>query len=305
MRSLILVTAGWSLVAACVAPTIALAQGTSIFVTPETPTRGGLVQVVIRPPRPTTDFSPVVTGHLAGQPLHFERDVTGAFRSLGGIPVGTTGSIPITIEIAVSEDSTIHHFERIPIDSGSFGSEKLSVDPRFSTAPDSTLRARINRETAAAVRVYRNAHNTPRYWSGPFRRPINGRITSPFGKGRLFNGKLRSRHTGTDFDGEPGDSVRVVNTGVVALTGSFYYAGNVVYLDHGRGLVTVYMHLSQIDVEIGDVVSTGDVIGLVGATGRVTGPHLHLQAKYGTVTVNALDLFDIDATLFGTLVAQP
>ncbi len=300
MRTLILVTAGSFAIAG-----IATAQGTSIFVTPEAPTRGGLVQVVIRPPRLTADFPPVVTGHLAGQSLHFERDVTGAYRSLGGIPIGTTGTIPISIEIALSEDSTIHHFERIPIDSGSFGSERLSVDPRFSTAPDSALRARIDRESAAAVRVYRNAHNTPRHWSGPFLRPIDGRITSPFGQGRLFNGELRSRHTGTDFDGEAGDSVRVVNTGVVALTGSFYYAGNVVYLDHGKGLVTVYMHLSEIDVEIGDVVSTGAVIGLVGATGRVTGPHLHLQAKYGTVTVNALDLFDIDATLFGAPVAQP
>ena len=302
MRSLILITVG-SLV--CAAPTVALAQGTSIFVSPETPTRGGLVQVVIRPPRLTEDFSPVVTGHLAGQPLHFERDVTGAYRSLGGVPIGTTGSIPITIEIAVSEDSTIHHFERIPIDSGSFGSESLRVDPRFSTAPDSALRARIDRETAAAVRTYRNAHNTPRYWDGPFLRPIDGPITSPFGKGRLFNGELRSRHTGTDFDGETGDSVRVVNTGVVALTGSFYYAGNVVYVDHGQGLVTVYMHLSEIGVAVGDKVSTGDVVGLVGETGRVTGPHLHLQAKYGTVTVHALDLFDVDATLFGTPVAQP
>jgi murein DD-endopeptidase MepM/ murein hydrolase activator NlpD len=231
--------------------------------------------------------------------------VTGAFRSLGGIPIGTTGSIPITIEIVISPDSSIHFFERIPIDSGSFGTEALSVDPKFSTPPDSALRERIDRESRAAVRVYRNAHNSPRRWEGPFRRPLDGRITSPFGKGRLFNGELRSRHSGTDFDGDTGDSVRVVNSGVVALTGSFYYAGNVVYVDHGQGLLTVYMHLSKIEVDVGDVLSTGDLIGLVGATGRVTGPHLHLQAKYGTVTVNALDLFDIDATVFQAPAAQP
>ena len=292
---------GWLALAALVFAAPSAAQngdGVTVLWSPATPIRGSLVQLVVRPTRLTEDFSPIVSGHLSGQPLHFERDATGAFRTLGGIPIGSTGSIPITISIQISDDSTIHHFDRIPIDSGAFGTEALSVDPRFSAAPDSALRARIDRESAAAVRVYRNAHNSPRRWDGSFERPLPGRITSPFGKGRVFNGEIRSRHTGTDFDGDPGDSVRVVNHGVVAMIGAFYYAGNVVYVDHGFGLVTVYMHLSEVGVAVGDIVSTGDVIGLVGATGRVTGPHLHLQAKYGTVTVNALDLFEVDASLF-------
>ncbi len=273
-------------------------DGAVVLWTPEKPIRGGIVQVVVRPTRVDGDGPARITGTLAGQPLHFERDAAGGFRSLGGIPVGTSGSIPVTVEIALTADSSIHHFTRIPVDSGMFGVEALSVDPRYSAAPDSALQARISRESAAAVRVYRGAHNAPRRWQGPFARPLPGRITSPFGKGRVFNGELRSRHSGTDFDGESGDTIRVVNSGVVALTGSFYYAGNVVYVDHGGGLVTVYMHMSEITVNVGDTVATGDVLGLVGATGRVTGPHLHLQAKYGTVTVNALDLFEIDARLF-------
>ena len=263
--------------------------------------RGSLIQIIVRPLVPTDEASAVpVRGHLAGQPLHFERDATGAYRSLAGIPIGANATIPMTLDITVSPDSTEYYSLRVPVDSGAFGFEQLSVDPRFSAQPDSALQDRIRREARAARRVYEQSHDTERLWRGAFGRPIDGRITSPYGKGRMFNGTLRSRHLGTDFDGEAGDTVRAVNRGVVALVGDFYYSGNVVYVDHGAGLVTVYMHMSQILVVVGDTLRTGDVIGRVGATGRVTGPHLHLSAKYGTVTVNPLNLFEIDASLFST-----
>ncbi|MDH5549301.1 MAG: M23 family metallopeptidase, partial [Gemmatimonadota bacterium] len=96
-----------------------------------------------------------------------------------------------------------------------------------------------------------------------------------------------------------GTPVKAANRGVVALTGDFYYAGNVVYLDHGRGLMTVYMHLSQIHVQRGDTVAAGQVIGDVGATGRVTGPHLHWVARYGPISVDPLSLARAALAAFG------
>lgn len=109
----------------------------------------------------------------------------------------------------------------------------------------------------------------------------------------MFNGTVASRHLGVDFSGSVGAPVRAANRGVVTLVDEFYLAGNVVYVDHGEGIVTGYFHLSKSLVAPGDIVERGQQIGLVGATGRVTGPHLHWNARYGAVTVNPLDLVRI------------
>jgi murein DD-endopeptidase MepM/ murein hydrolase activator NlpD len=101
-----------------------------------------------------------------------------------------------------------------------------------------------------------------------------------------------------DFAGAAGDTIVAVNGGVVALVGEFHYGGNVAYVDHGGGLVTAYLHMSEVLVTPGDTVQVGTVLGLVGATGRVTGPHLHLIARYGTVTVNGADLLQLDVSRF-------
>jgi murein DD-endopeptidase MepM/ murein hydrolase activator NlpD len=118
-------------------------------------------------------------------------------------------------------------------------------------------------------------------------------VTSGFGRGRVFNGTVTSRHMGTDFAGAVGAPVRAANRGVVRIVDRFYLGGNVVYIDHGAGLVTAYLHLSQADVAVGDTVQRGQIIGRVGATGRVTGPHLHLIARYGQITVDPLTLLRV------------
>src|SRR5205823_3471556 len=112
--------------------------------------------------------------------------------------------------------------------------------------------------------------------------------------GRVFNGSLTSRHLGVDFEGKVGDSIKAANRGVVALVDTFFLAGRVVYIDHGGGVVTGYFHMSRQLVAVGDTVQRGQVIGLVGATGRVTGPHLHWSARYGALTANPFDLLGLD-----------
>jgi murein DD-endopeptidase MepM/ murein hydrolase activator NlpD len=121
-------------------------------------------------------------------------------------------------------------------------------------------------------------------------RPRSSPISSGFGTGRTFNGQVTSRHLGVDFRGAMGAPVLAANRGVVVLIDTFFLGGRVVYLDHGAGLTTAYLHLSRALVSVGDTVERGQKIGLVGATGRVTGPHLHWTARYGGLTVNPLDL---------------
>jgi murein DD-endopeptidase MepM/ murein hydrolase activator NlpD len=171
----------------------------------------------------------------------------------------------------------------------------LSVSPRFTKPLDAETEARITRENETARAIGKHAHETDRMWTAPFIRPRASVVTSSFGSGRMFNGTLTSRHLGVDFRGKTGEPVRAANRGVVALVDNFFLAGNVVYIDHGDGVVTGYFHLSKTLVAKGDTVERGQEIGLVGATGRVTGPHLHWSARFGATTVNPLNLISVTA----------
>ena len=105
--------------------------------------------------------------------------------------------------------------------------------------------------------------------------PVPGEMHGPFGTRRVFNGELQSQHNGADYRAQTGDPIRAAAAGVVRLAKDLFYSGNAVIVDHGAGVFTSYSHLSRIDVKPGDMVTDGQVLGLVGATGRVTGPHLH------------------------------
>jgi murein DD-endopeptidase MepM/ murein hydrolase activator NlpD len=168
--------------------------------------------------------------------------------------------------------------------------QRLSVAPEFGQPPSPEIQRRIDEEAARAFEVSRLSHNTPRMWEPPFIAPRESRITSGFGHGRTFNGQVQSRHTGTDFAGAVGTPVVAPARGRVALTGDFYLGGGVIYIDHGAGLVTAYLHLSEKLVTAGDIVEPGQTIGRVGATGRVTGPHLHWIVRYGPHSVDGLTL---------------
>jgi murein DD-endopeptidase MepM/ murein hydrolase activator NlpD len=182
---------------------------------------------------------------------------------------------------------------RVMLGRANYPVERLRVAPAFGREPDSALAARIRRESERAREVAEISHATQGLWQGAWALPRASRITSGFGRGREFNGTITSRHMGTDFAGATGAVVRAANRGVVRIVDAFYYGGNVVYVDHGAGLTSAYLHLSRQDVAVGDTVERGAPLGLVGATGRVTGPHLHLIMRYGTITVDPLSLFAV------------
>ena len=154
----------------------------------------------------------------------------------------------------------------------------LTVAPKF-VEPGPEEMTRIKAERALKDKVFASSASAP-LWSGDFRAPVHAAPTDSFGTRRTFNGKLASIHQGMDFRAASGTPVRAGNSGVVVLAQPLYYEGNCVVIDHGLGLFTISMHLSRIDVHEGDHVIAGQLLGLSGATGRVTGPHLHWAVRW-------------------------
>lgn len=184
----------------------------------------------------------------------------------------------------------------ITIQTALYPTETLSVDPALVTPPPEALE-RIATEKAQAEAIY--AHFTPiRYWDKPFIKPLDSNITSEYGSARTYNGSLKSYHGGVDFRARTPIPILAANNGIVVLAQERYYSGGTIIIDHGEGLYSCYFHLSRFDIKVGDRVERGESIGLSGATGRITGPHLHFgMMVYGTQS-DPLDLMTQINALF-------
>ncbi len=122
--------------------------------------------------------------------------------------------------------------------------------------------------------------------NGLFKRPVDGITTSDFGLKRFYNGQARRPHTGLDYAGDIGTPVKAPANGKVILTGNYFFNGNALFLDHGQGLISVYIHLNKILAKPGQFVSQGEIIGTIGKTGRATGPHLHWGVYLNRTAIN-------------------
>ncbi len=152
--------------------------------------------------------------------------------------------------------------------------EHLTIANQRMVTPESADLARIKAETQRQLALYQRFTSRPLDIT-PFNQPLKGRVSSVFGKRRVLNGQPRSPHSGLDLAADTGTPVRAPAPAQAVLADDLYFNGKTLFLDHGRGLVTMYCHLSAILVHEGDAVERGQVIGQVGATGRATGPHLH------------------------------
>lgn len=196
------------------------------------------------------------------------------------------------IKIVADSDGRKVKFELpVVVKSRKYKSEKLSVDPSKVSPPKKYLK-RIMRESKQIGKIYKK-EIAERFWAGPIILPVDSVITSPFGTKRVYNGQMKGFHKGVDLRAPTGTPIKAPLKGKVVMAKDLYYTGNTVILDHGYRFVTFYGHMSELKVKNGDVVEKGEVIGLSGATGRVSGPHLHWGAVLSGEKINPLDLFQV------------
>ena len=169
-----------------------------------------------------------------------------------------------------------------------FPTRQLTVDDAYVNPPAATLE-RIAKEARELDRIWTSPSAT-RLWTGAFQRPVPQANNSAFGSRSVFNGEPRSPHSGADFQSPAGQAIAAPNAGKVVLARDLYFTGNTVIIDHGLGLFSMMAHLSAVDVSEGDAVSAGTIVGKVGATGRVTGPHLHWAIRLNGARVDPLSL---------------
>ncbi len=195
------------------------------------------------------------------------------------------------------KNSAGNHSRKIPfrITVGKYKTDELKVDSS-RVNPNKKNIERARKEARMIKRVYAGG-SIGRLWKDDFQLPMASEITSPFGNKRVFNGQLKSFHNGVDFRARTASPVFAANSGVVKLAENLFYSGNAVIIDHGTGIFTIYAHLSRIDVPAGRHVEKGQRLGLTGATGRVSGPHLHWGVKVNGIAVNPMQLIEVMALL--------
>lgn len=201
--------------------------------------------------------------------------------ALVGIPLATKPGTHAA-DVTVGAEKQKLSFE---VKAKKYDEQRLTVtnDRQVNPNPDDLKRidAESKRTEAALTRYTTDAEP-----SLTFVAPVPGKRSNSFGFRRFFNDQPRNPHSGMDISAGTGEPIHAASAGTVVDTGDFFFNGNTVFIDHGRGVVTMYLHLSRIDVKPGDRVAAGDVIGLVGATGRVTGPHLHFGVAVNRAMVD-------------------
>jgi murein DD-endopeptidase MepM/ murein hydrolase activator NlpD len=205
------------------------------------------------------------------------------------------GNAGYRLKASRSDGSTQTVSGTLTVSPKSFPEQRLTVESKFVNPPKAAA-ARIAREQKRLAAIY--ARRTPLAPAAtPFVKPVSGDPTSEFGTRRFFNGVSRAPHPGLDLRAASGTPVLAAGAGRIALATDLYYSGGTVIVDHGAGLFTVYAHLSKIEAKEGADIAAGDRVGLSGATGRVTGPHLHWGARVGGAIFDPRGL--LDPQLFG------
>ena len=198
---------------------------------------------------------------------------------LGGVALRTKPGIYTLKLVGSSKQGAETVFEkRLSVRRGKYRKIAIKVSKRF-TEPNPEQVRKITQDKATKQEAFSKS-SAAREWSGNFAAPVEATISDRFGTERTINGRVQSTHQGLDYAAGAGTPVAAVNSGTVLLAGPLYFEGNCVVLDHGQGLQTLYMHLSEIAVKEGEHVDRGQKLGLVGGTGRATGPHLHLGVRW-------------------------
>ena len=230
-----------------------------------------------------------VHGRMGNATIPVYPSGNGFFTTLIGVDLEAKPGLVNVIVKSTTSSATLRESQiRLQIKPKSFKQESFSVAAEFDQLSAEVIE-RIRKDQDQFSRAFMSSA-PERLWEGSFLLPVSSDVTSPFGYRRVINGTPRAPHTGVDLKAALGTEVMAANHGRVVLLGDFFFSGNSLVLDHGGGLYTVYFHLSEFKVEAGAPVRKGDLIGLSGMTGRVTGPHLHWGARLNNARVDPFEL---------------
>jgi len=231
-----------------------------------------------------------VTGKFLGKELVFFRSEKPlVWYSLAGVDIDTApAGYDLTVVAVDRAGRAARTTKKVDVTAATFGTGNVEVPENFVN-PDEASKKKIAADGVLKQRAFKHFLREPQ-WSGDFIKPVEAESTPSFGMTRLLNEELTSRHRGTDFPIKEGAPVSASNSGTVVLARELFYEGNCVILDHGQHFFTEYMHLSKIDVKVGQKVKKGQRLGLTGSTGRVTGPHLHMGVRWETSSLDPTKL---------------
>jgi len=232
-------------------------------------------------------------GKWLGHDVYFSRPASGdAWYGIAGVDQNIPpGAYELQLEAVKSDGAPGQFTQLVEVSAIIYRSEVLRVPERF-VKPTPEMQKRIEEDRQLKQRVFSQITQAAE-WSGSFIAPVDTQVSEGFGTRRVFNGEVKSVHQGMDFHARPGTPVLAANSGQVVLASNLFYEGNCVVIDHGQGLFTLYMHLSEIQTEVGQQIKRGQVIGLSGATGRATGPHLHMAVRWEGVYLDPARLLAI------------
>lgn len=262
----------------------------TVTVQPARLVNGSPVLFRIATPRPVHSLS----GTWLGHDITFSFDASHkTWFALAGVSQETKpGLYPLELHAAVSSEQntgspagpTVSYEKKIHVEMQRYPRVRLKVPARY-TAPSPEDQHHIEQDKAVKAEAFKTL-SPSRDWQGSFEAPVHAEISDVFGVERVFNGSVLSTHQGLDFRVPSGVPVAAVNRGRVILARLLFFEGNCVVIDHGQGLLTLYLHLSKFSVHEGDEVDKGQEIGQSGGTGRATGPHLHLAVRWQGVYLN-------------------
>jgi murein DD-endopeptidase MepM/ murein hydrolase activator NlpD len=266
----------------------ACTPGTALHLSAPASTQGGLLLIEVKSTKQLSE----VQGEWEGRSVPFWQDTAddSERRGLLGVDLEKApGEYELKMTGQTAGGEKISCRVMVPVRKGQYATEKLQVGKQF-VEPSAEQIKRADEERQKLRDIFDRV--TPeRLWDGKFRIPLDGVATGTnFGKRRILNGVPGSPHGGMDLPGVTGTPIHAAQRGKVVLAEELFFAGNAVVVDHGLGIYTFYGHLSEIGVKVGDPVESGTVLGKVGATGRVTGPHLHWGLTVEKARVNPLEL---------------
>jgi len=283
-RNLLLLRCGISLLLCIALPCLAAKKPATWTVTvhPARVVNGSPLLIEVTPPQPVKSLS----GKWLGHDLFFSAGTSShAWFGLAGVGVDEhPGKVALELHGITAKGDTISFERQVQVRKAKYPRIVVSVPTKY-TAPSPADLEQINADKALKAQVLSRI-GPEREWSGNFAAPVKASISDVFGTARTFNGQTQSVHQGLDYGVPQGTPVMAVNRGTVLLAQLLFFEGNCVVLDHGQGLLTIYMHLSKLEVKPGEQVERGQQIALSGGTGRATGPHLHLAVRWQGVYVD-------------------